>query len=203
MLFSIMKSLTRRYKLCNNFIMDFIEESKKRLLLHSCCGPCSTVVIERLMPLYDVTLFFYNPNIYPFEEYEKRKNEQKKVCENLGIGFVEGKYNDEEYYTFVNGLENEREGGARCTKCFEFRLKETAQFAKENNFDLFTTTLSVSPHKNSLIINQVGSDISQKLNIYFLQESFKKKDGYKRSIELSKEFDLYRQNYCGCKYSLR
>ena len=173
----------------------------KKLLLHSCCGPCSTVVIERLCENFDVTVFYYNPNIEPFEEYEKRKSEQKKVCQHFGVPFVDGDYDNEKWREFVKGFENEREGGARCEKCFLFRLEKTARCAKRNGFDIFASTLSVSPHKNTEVINGIGLAISQELEIEFWPESFKKKDGYLRSIQLSKDLELYRQNYCGCAFS--
>lgn len=173
----------------------------KKMLLHSCCGPCSTVVIERLKENFDVTVFYYNPNIEPKEEYEKRKAEQKKVCDHFGVPFLDFDYDNDGWHKFVEGLENEKEGGARCEKCFIYRLSRTAKFAKENNFDIFASTLSVSPHKNTNIINSVGEKLSEQFNIEFLPESFKKKDGYLRSINLSKELGLYRQNYCGCLYA--
>lgn len=175
----------------------------KKLLLHSCCGPCSTVVIERLKDRFDVTVFYCNPNIEPLEEYEKRKEEQKKVCKFFSIPFVDVDYDNASWHEFVSGLENEKEGGKRCEKCFVFRLKQTAEYAKTHNFELFATTLSVSPHKNTEVINAVGEQISKELGIEFLAESFKKKDGYLRSINLSKELNLYRQNYCGCLFSKR
>lgn len=175
----------------------------EKLLLHSCCGPCSTVVIERLKERYDVTVFYFNPNIEPFEEYEKRKEVQKKVCQFFGVDFIDFDYDNSGWTKFVEGLENEREGGARCTKCFFYRLERTAKFAKEHGYDLFATTLSVSPHKNSEVINAVGEEISKATEIAFLPESFKKKDGYLRSINLSKELELYRQNYCGCHFARR
>lgn len=174
---------------------------KKKMLLHSCCGPCSTVCIERMKDLYDVTIFYYNPNIEPFEEYERRKAEQKKVCEFFGVPFLDFDYDNDGWHKFVEGLEHEKEGGARCEKCFVYRLTKTAQYAKAHNFDVFATTLSVSPHKNTNVINMVGEKISADTKIEFLPESFKKKDGYLRSINLSKELDLYRQNYCGCLFA--
>lgn len=173
----------------------------KKLLLHSCCGPCSTVVIERLKENFEVTVFYCNPNIEPKEEYEKRKVEQKKVCEKFVIPFIDADYDNKNWRDFVCRLENEPEGGARCEKCFYFRLKRTALYAKANKFDIFATTLSVSPHKNTEVINKVGHELSKDLQIEFLPESFKKKDGYLRSIKLSKELNLYRQNYCGCSFS--
>lgn len=176
---------------------------KKKLLLHSCCGPCSTVVIERLLDEFDVTVFYYNPNIEPKEEYEKRKAEQQKVCKKFCVPFVDADYDNENWLAFVKGLENEKEGGARCKQCFVFRLQKTAEFAKNHGFDIFATTLSVSPHKNTAVINEVGLQIANEREIEFLPESFKKKDGYLRSINLSKELGLYRQNYCGCHFSRR
>lgn len=174
---------------------------KKKMLLHSCCGPCSTVVIERLKEEYDLTVFYFNPNIEPKEEYEKRKVEQKKVCDFFNVPFIDFDYDNAGWHKFVEGLENEKEGGARCEKCFMFRLDRTALYAKNNHFDIFATTLSVSSHKNSLVINKVGGEISKKYDIEFLPESFKKKDGYLRSINLSKQLNLYRQNYCGCNFT--
>lgn len=174
---------------------------KKKMLLHSCCGPCSTVVIERLKDEYDVTVFYFNPNIEPREEYEKRKAEQQRVCQFFNVPFIDYDYDNAGWRKFVEGLENEKEGGARCEKCFLFRLQKTAQYAKENGYSIFATTLSVSPHKNTLVINKVGEDVSQREEIEFLPESFKKKDGYLRSINLSKDLHLYRQNYCGCSFA--
>lgn len=176
---------------------------KKKILLHSCCGPCSTVCIERLVDDYDVTVLYYNPNIYPREEYEKRKENEKIVCSHFNVPFVDGDYNEESWLQYIKGLEGEREGGARCEKCFYYRLEETAKKAKEGGFDIFGTTLTVSPHKSTPIINRVGKELSEKWQVEFLEESFKKKDGYLRSINLSKELSLYRQNYCGCRFSLR
>lgn len=173
------------------------------MLMHSCCGPCSTVCIERMKDKYDLSVFYYNPNIEPVEEYEKRKEHQKKVCDHFGIPYVDFDYDNGAWRKFVEGLENEKEGGARCTKCFYYRLKKTAEFAKENRFDIFTTTLTVSPYKNSIVINNVGAMLEEETGVKFLQESFKKMDGYKRSIELSKQLGLYRQHYCGCLYACR
>ena len=175
----------------------------KKLLLHSCCGPCSTVVIERLCENFDVTVFYYNPNIEPLAEYEKRKQNQQKVCQHFGVPFLDADYDNVLWREFVKGLENQAEGGARCEKCFLFRLQKTAEVAKQSGFDVFASTLSVSPHKNTEMINNVGQQISKLLDIQFWPESFKKKDGYLRSIQLSKQLELYRQNYCGCKFSKR
>ncbi len=173
----------------------------KKLLLHSCCGPCSTQVIEELIGKYDLTIFYYNPNIFPFEEYQKRLAEQKRYAKLKGVKVIEGDYDEEGFLKLAKGLENEKEGGSRCKLCFQIRLSKTAQVAKKLGFDMFATTLSVSPYKNTLLINEVGTEISKKEEIEFLPENFKKKDGYLKSIQLSKQFGLYRQNYCGCRFS--
>ena len=175
----------------------------KKLLLHSCCAPCSTHVIEVLKSQYDLTILYYNPNIFPAEEYEKRLAEQKKFADIMGIQLMTIGYNEDEFLSKVKGLELEREGGARCEVCFDLRMRETARLAKENGFDIFATTLSVSPHKSSYIISKVGNKIAEEYDIEYLDESFKKKDGYLNSIKLSKQYDLYRQNYCGCRFSIR
>lgn len=176
-------------------------DGRKSLLLHSCCGPCSSSVIERLKNYFDITVLYYNPNIEPKEEYEKRKREQIRLLKILGVSYYDIDYLNEEYHDAVMGYENEPENGARCTLCFNLRLKKTAKIAKENGFDFFGTTLTVSPHKNSLIINALGMKIEKDEGILFLLSDFKKEDGYKRSVELAKEYDLYRQDYCGCFYS--
>lgn len=176
---------------------------KRKLLLQSCCGPCSTVCIERLCEIYDVTVFYYNPCIYPKEEYLKRLDEEKRFLLDKNIPLIEGRYNNEDYENLIKGHELDSEGSGRCEICFRMRLEETARYAKENGFDLFSTTLTVSPHKNSVLINKIGVEISNKYDILFLEENFKKQNGYLRSIEISKEYELYRQNYCGCRYSKR
>lgn len=182
-------------------------DKKKKLLLHSCCGPCSTTAIFSLSKEYDITVFYYNPNIYPQEEYLKRKNEQVKLIEmvkneGLDIKLLDDDYEPEVYEKAVCDLHNEREGGLRCSVCFDLRLRKTAKEAKENNFDVFATTLTVSPHKNAKLINEIGDKISKELKIEYLPTDLKKQDGYKKSIEYSKKYELYRQNYCGCKYSI-
>ena len=182
----------------------FLEKLGKRpkLLLHSCCGPCSTSVLELLNKYFEVDVYYYNPNIYPEEEYILRKENQEKVINKLeGINFIEGEYEPLVYEEKIFGLENEKEGGLRCKECISLRMEKASIYAKENNYDFFTTTLSVSPHKNSPMINEIGYSLEEKYNIPYLYSDFKKKDGYKRSIELSKEFNIYRQDYCGCKYS--
>lgn len=190
--------------------INYNEEMKKiisnlddhnKLLLHSCCGPCSSSVIERLRNYFDITVIYYNPNIEPKEEYEKRKSEQLRLLNELGIKFMDIDYLNNEYHKKIKGYENEPENGLRCPLCFELRLDKTASKAKENNFDYFGTTLTVSPHKNSKIINEIGLKLEEKYGVKFLLSDFKKEDGYKRSIELSKKYDLYRQDYCGCLYS--
>ena len=176
---------------------------KPKLLLHSCCGPCSTVCIERLIESYDVTVFYYNPCIFPEEEYCKRLEEQKKFLADKQIEIIDPLYDNNSYEELVKGFELEKEGGERCKICFRQRLEATATYAKDNGFDYFSTTLTVSPHKNTLIINEIGEKISNELDIKFLSANFKKQNGYLRSIELAKEYNLYRQNYCGCRYSIR
>lgn len=177
---------------------------RKKLLLHSCCGPCSSYVITQLLDHFDVTILYYNPNIYPYEEYLKRKNEQIRLIEIINspyLHYLDCDYNEEEFNSKVVGLENEKEGGMRCYNCIYLRLEKTASLSK--GYDYFGTTLTVSPHKNSKMINEIGSILENKYNIKYLYSDFKKKEGYKISIELSKKYDLYRQDYCGCKYSIR
>jgi predicted adenine nucleotide alpha hydrolase (AANH) superfamily ATPase len=173
----------------------------KKLLLHSCCAPCSTACIERLKDFFDLTIYYYNPNIDTDLEYQKRLLEQIRYCDTLGVKVISDGYLGDEYLSNVASLEKEKEGGARCEKCFYLRLKKTAKKAKENGFDLFMTTLTVSPLKNADLINKIGKMVEMEEKIEYLVSDFKKKNGYRRSIELSKENDLYRQNYCGCKFS--
>lgn len=182
---------------------------KKRILLHSCCAPCSTAVIERLADEFDITILYYNPNIYPEEEYIKRKNEELKYIDIYNsshesqIKFMDHDYDNITFYNAVKGLEEEREGGARCAVCFKVRLEETAKLAKINKFDIFGTTLTVSPHKNAEVINAIGLGLEREIGVSYLVSNFKKQNGYKRSVELAKENDLYRQNYCGCEFALK
>jgi hypothetical protein len=179
----------------------------KRLLLHSCCAPCSSSVLERLAQHFEVTVFYYNPNIFPESEYRMRVEEQKRLLSQLPttypLHFLEGAYEPERFYEWAAPLAEEPEGGKRCFLCYEMRLREAAEAAKEQGFDYFTTTLSVSPLKNADKLNEIGQRLEQEYGVRYLVSDFKKKDGYKRSIELSKEYDLYRQNFCGCIYSLR
>ena len=176
---------------------------KKKILLHICCGPCSTSVIERLSDEYDITGFFYNPNIHPKKEYARRLESLKIVAEKTGLRLFIGEYNTAKWFELVKGLESEPEGGKRCEVCFAMRLKETIKFAKQNGFDLITTTLSISPRKNADMINSIGTKLANEAGIQFLEANFKKKNGFLRSVMLSKEYGLYRQNYCGCVFSMR
>ncbi len=187
-----------------------LEEIKKKgerpkLLLHSCCAPCSSYVLEYLSKNFDILLYYYNPNIQPYEEYRKRADEQREFLKIFPFGqnvkFIEGEYDEKKFQEAVRGLEGEREGGKRCFQCYELRLREAAQKAAEWGCDYFTTVLSISPHKNAQKINEIGERISKDVGIRFLYADFKKRDGYKRSIELSKKYHLYRQDYCGCIYS--
>lgn len=174
----------------------------KTLLLHACCGPCSLSVIERLKPHFDITVYFYNPNIYPEEEYMRRKDELKDYLKGEEIPFIDGDYDVEEFINYIKGLEDEPEGGRRCEQCFTLRLRETLKKGKAMNVDYFTTTLTVSPHKNSELINEIGMSLENE-NIRWLKSDFKKKSGYLKGVEKARELGMYRQDYCGCKYSMR
>lgn len=185
-----------------------IEKSGKKpsLLLHSCCAPCSSYVLEYLSEFFNITVFYYNPNIFPPEEFLLRLDEQKKFSSLFAgekIEVVSEGYDPKEFFDAVKGLEEEPEGGVRCRKCFELRLKKTAEYAKEHDFDYFTTTLSISPHKNARVLNEVGEEVAKKVGVKHLYGDFKKKNGYLRSCELSKEYGIYRQDYCGCVFSKR
>lgn len=185
-------------------IIEALGEKRPRLLLHSCCGPCSSYVIEYLSKHFDITVYYYNPNIFPREEYEKRLAEQIKLVERLGGAVMcEAEYEPDRFYEAAKGLEAEKEGGARCAECFRLRLDKTAEKAAEGGFDYFCTTLTVSPHKNAPLINAISEQAAEKFGVAALPADFKKREGYKRSIELSKEFELYRQDYCGCEFSIR
>lgn len=178
-------------------------KNKPSLLLHSCCAPCSSSVLERLKEFFEITVMYYNPNIYPEEEYIKRKNEQIKLLKLINVNFLDCDYNENEFLENVKGLEQEKEGGVRCNKCFLIRLEKVAKIARNNQYEYFGTTLTVSPHKNAEIINKIGENLQEKHNIKFLYSDFKKENGYLNSIKLSKEYNLYRQEYCGCRFSLR
>lgn len=194
--------------------MNFQQEQDKiienltempELLLHSCCGPCSSYCIEVLSKYFNVTVFWYNPNIQPTDEYNLRRENQIKLIENMKtvnrVKFLEVPYDDNEFLEVVKGFELEPEGGKRCEQCFLLRMEKTAKLAKERGFDYFTTTLTVSPHKNAPLINDIGYKFAEKYHVKFLPSDFKKKNGYKRSIELSRMYELYRQDYCGCSFS--
>ena len=176
---------------------------KQRILLHCCCAPCASSVLERLIPQYDINVVFYNPNIEPQEEYEKRKKELAKLLLDmpllLDVKQIENEYDNAAFKHVALSLRKEHEGGERCRACFKLRLSETARIAKTGEYDMFATTLSVSPHKNAKILNEIGNKQAKKYDIEYLNSDFKKQDGYKRSIELSHEYGLYRQNYCGCQ----
>ena len=173
---------------------------KKKLLVHACCCPCSSEVIDFLKDYFDITIYYYNPNIYPKDEYDKRYNEFEKLPYDFKL--VNGTYDESIYDNAVKGYEKEGEFSKRCYKCFLFRMEEACKYAKDNNYDYFTTTLSISPYKNSKWINEIGYMLESKYHMNYLYSDFKKMDGYKKSIELSNKYNLYRQDYCGCKYSL-
>ena len=174
---------------------------KPKLLMHSCCAPCSSACIERVKDYFDLVIYYYNPNIDGVEEYQKREAEQERLCTALGVGFIGSKYDKNQFLSKVSGLENEKEGGARCSVCYELRLEETAKKAVELGCNYFTTTLTVSPLKDAERLNSIGFKLAEKYGVKFLPSDFKKKGGYLRSIELSREYGLYRQNYCGCEFS--
>ncbi len=187
-----------------------IEQNEKEgkvpsLLLHSCCAPCSSYCLEYLSQYFKITVFYYNPNIYPEEEYYKRVEEQKKFISLLPakypISFEEGAYDTARFYAMAKGLEDCPEGGERCFRCYELRLREAAELAKKRNMDYFTTTLSISPLKNAEKLNEIGDALAKEYGISYLNSDFKKKNGYKRSVELSEEYGMYRQYYCGCVFS--
>ena len=189
-----------------------IEQNRKNgivpsLLLHSCCAPCSSYCLEYLSQYFKITVLYYNPNLFPAGEYERRVSEQKKLVSALPakypVTLVEMKGEPEEFYSAVKGLEHIREGGERCFACFRLRLERAARYAKENGFDFFTTTLTISPLKNAQKLNEIGEAVGEKFGVRHLPSDFKKKNGYKRSVELSKVYGLYRQDYCGCVFSKR
>ena len=177
------------------------------LLLHSCCAPCSSYVLEYLSRYFKITVFYYNPNIYPEEEFYKRRSEQERFISQLPaknpISFIGTEHMSEEFYKAVKGLEHIREGGERCFACYRLRLEESAMAARDMGADYFTTTLSISPMKNARKLNEIGGELEEKYGVKYLFSDFKKRNGYKRSTELSREYGIYRQNYCGCVFSLR
>lgn len=185
--------------------IEQIEETPT-LLLHSCCGPCSSYVLEYLSKYFEITVFYYNPNIYPSQEYWYRVEEQKKIIELTDaknpIRMIEGKYEVEKFYKMAEGMEHLPEGGERCHKCYEMRLSEAAKLASSNHFDYFTTTLTISPHKNSQVLNRIAQKVGQEYGVTPLPSDFKKKGGYKRSCEITEQYGMYRQDYCGCEFSM-
>lgn len=196
------------YKLKMDEEIKKIKELGKKpsLLLHACCAPCSSAVLEKLCEIFDITIFFYNPNISPESEFIFRLDELKRLLPEMGmadIDIVAPDYDYTEFLNIANGMEELPEGGKRCYACYRLRLEKTAEYAKENGFDYFTTTLSISPYKNAQWLNEIGIDAGERLGVKYLFSDFKKDNGYKRSCELSKEFNLYRQDYCGCIYSKR
>lgn len=181
------------------------QEKVPTLLLHSCCAPCSSYVLEYLSDYFGITVFYYNPNIYPDEEYEMRVREQQRFIRAFPakhpIDFIEGAYDKERFYEMARGLEAVPEGGQRCFQCYELRLREAGELAKARGFDYFTTTLSISPMKNAEKLNEIGLRLAEELGVSYLCSDFKKRNGYKRSTELSREYGMYRQDYCGCVFS--
>ncbi len=182
-------------------------KERKTLLLHACCAPCSSYVLEYLSKYFDITLYFYNPNITPEKEYAFRADELGRLVGEMElegkVKIVNEEYNSGEFYNCIKGLEAEKEGGARCRRCYELRLGRSAEYAKEHGFDYFTTTLSISPYKNAAWLNEIGGELCEKYGVEYLYSDFKKKNGYKRSCELSEIYSLYRQDYCGCEFSKR
>ncbi len=194
-----------------NLVMEsIIKENQEKgikpsLLLHVCCAPCSSAALEKLIKYFNITIYYYNPNISPITEYKKRVSELKKFLHDTNmeneVNVIEGEYDNSSFDEIARGFEHEKEGGTRCFKCYYLRLNSTAKLALEKKFDYFTTTLSISPYKSASKLNEIGSVLEKKYGVKYLYSDFKKKDGYKRSIELSYKYNLYRQNYCGCIYS--
>ena len=193
-----------------NYDLEMEKEMKNykegaKLLLHACCAPCSSAVLERIASYFEITIFYYNPNITEEEEYQKRVEELKRLISIIKpkykVSLLEGRYDPNDFWKIAKGLEEEPERGKRCYKCYELRLEETAKIAEELSFPLFATTLTLSPHKNATWLNEIGENLDKKYQTTYIYCDFKKKNGYKRSIELSKEYNLYRQDYCGCIYS--
>lgn len=191
-------------------IMKIPDKVPPRLLLHSCCAPCSSYVLEYLSNYFSITVLYYNPNIFPEEEYRYRIDEQNRLIQEMNeteivnkISFISTDYEPEQFYQIARGHEQDKEGGERCLLCYELRLREAAEYAVSGSFDYFTTTLSISPLKNADKLNEIGRKLSEEWGIAYLYSDFKKRNGYKRSVELSEKYHLYRQDYCGCVYSKR
>ncbi|MBQ7505723.1 MAG: epoxyqueuosine reductase QueH [Lachnospiraceae bacterium] len=203
-----MKAGINYHKEMEKLLLELEKEGRfPSLLLHSCCAPCSTACLERLAEAFRLTVFYYNPNIWPPEEYEKRVREEERLCTVFParepIRFLEGSYDRETFLKTVKGLESLPEGGERCERCFRLRLFEAARAAAEGGFDFFTTTLTLSPLKDADLLNRIGREAGERFQVAWLPCDFKKKDGFLRSIALSEEYGLYRQDYCGCEFSLR
>lgn len=190
--------MMRNYQQQMEEVLDGLS-SRPRLLLHSCCGPCSSAVIERLSGAFDLTVYYYNPNIYPESEYRRRADEQARLLEALGVPMVEAEYDPAAFEAI--GMGDQPEGGARCKACYALRLEQSARYAKEQGFDWFCSTLSVSPHKNAVWLNELGQALAAQYGLSWLPNDFKKKNGFLRSLQLSEEYGLYRQSWCGCRYS--
>lgn len=197
------------YQLELEHMIDKMQREGKvpTLLLHSCCAPCSSYVIEYLSQFFHITVFYYNPNIYPDEEYVKRVKEQKEFIQRFPtvypVNFIEGDFEKDAFYEMAKGLEQVKEGGERCFGCYRLRLEKTAKLAAERGFDYFTTTLSISPLKNAAKLNEIGLQLEEQFGVLYLLSDFKKRNGYKRSVEISREYEMYRQDYCGCVFSMR
>lgn len=202
---SIMNKINYQKIMEDTIKRECSEGKAPRLLLHSCCGPCSSYCLQYLSEYFQITVFYYNPNIYPPEEYTLRVEEQHRFVREFPaknpISFVEGSYDAIRFYDMVKGLEKLPEGGERCFLCYRLRLEESARYAKEHDFDFFTTTLSISPLKNADKLNEIGAELADKYKVSYLFSDFKKKEGYKKSTELSREYGMYRQYYCGCVFS--
>ena len=197
-------SLKQNYQLNTDEVIKSFEDERKKLLLQCCCGPCSSYVLEYLTKFFDVTVLFYNPNIQPTEEYDKRLYWMREVLSKYpdNVKIIECDYDGDKFVSVSRGLENEPEGGRRCTECFRLRLRETARLAKAEGFDYFCTTLSVSPHKDENRLNDIGFELEKEFGVNWLPSDFKKREGYKRTTQLAREYGLYRQEYCGCLFSL-
>lgn len=199
--------MNRNYQKELDRIIQKRGQKTPRVLLHSCCGPCSSAVLEYITQYFDVTLLWYNPNLYPKEEFDRRFKTQVELIEKMGladkVNILAEPWKSEDYYRRVKGLENEPEGGKRCAECFRLRLLETARLAKHYGYDYFCTTLTLSRHKDAVLINTIGEEIAKAVGVSWLPSDFKKRNGENRSIELSEQYGLYRQLYCGCEFSLR
>ena len=198
--------MNRNYQKELDRIIQKRGQKTPRVLLHSCCGPCSSAVLEYITQYFDVTLLWYNPNLYPKEEFDRRFKTQVELIEKMGLAdkvdILAEPWKSEDYYRRVKGLENEPEGGKRCAECFRLRLLETARLAKHYGYDYFCTTLTLSRHKDAVLINTIGEEIAKAVGVSWLPSDFKKRNGENRSIELSEQYGLYRQLYCGCEFSL-